>query len=58
MLQVVAEDRDLGSNGDVEYLIYGGESTQASEYFQIQTDSGQITLKKTLEGLGKTIDGN
>ncbi len=51
--QVAAFDGDIGPNGDLEYSIYGGESTQAMEYFRIEAASGLVTLQRTIEGLGK-----
>ena len=53
-----AIDRDLGSNGDLEYSLYNGQGAEASEYFNINRNTGAITLKESLEEKGNFIYGN
>ena len=43
-LQVVAEDRDLGENGDVTYRFQ-----TASDYFEINANTGDIKTSRLLE---------
>ena len=48
-------DHDLAFNGDLDYTIYGGEKTQASEYFEIDLKTGVVKLIKSVQGHGKII---
>ena len=52
VFQVSAEDSDLGSNGDLTYTLYNGRSTEADEYFNINSRTGTVVLKKQLTGRG------
>ena len=52
LLQVTAVDKDLGSNSDIEYSIYDGQSAHVNDWFTIDTSSGVISLKQALTGKG------
>ena len=48
-------DHDLAFNGDLEYTVYGGETTQVSEYFEISLKTGIVKLTKSVRGHGKNL---
>ena len=47
-------DKDLGSNSDIEYSIYDGQSAYVNDWFSINTYSGVISLKQDLTGKGRS----
>ncbi|XP_064610099.1 protocadherin Fat 1-like isoform X2 [Liolophura sinensis] len=49
VLQLRATDDDTGDNGDVVYSIFNGENSKASEFIDVDPDSGVITVKDGLE---------
>lgn len=53
MFQIEAEDPDSGSNGEVTYSFSSGASARISEMFSIDSSTGVITVKKSLEYSGR-----
>ena len=50
--QVSAVDEDLGTNGDIKYSLYDGDGIPASEWFDIDRNTGEIKTKKSLTRKG------
>ena len=48
VLTVVADDKDIGPNGDVSYRFSSASDTKALELFRISGTTGYITSKQTL----------
>ncbi|XP_078459193.1 protocadherin Fat 1-like isoform X2 [Lampetra planeri] len=51
ILQVLATDPDEGSNADLVYTLYKGESDSAEDVLEVQPLTGHIVTKESLVGL-------
>lgn len=48
IIQVKAEDEDLGINGQISYMLHAGEDPVVSQLFTVDEDSGFISVKSSL----------
>ena len=45
---MTAFDKDLGARGDLTYSLYEGEDIPALAYFDIDPQTGEVTVKSDL----------
>ena len=49
-MQVIAEDEDIGTNGEVEYEFVTSQSSRPDyEFFNIDRQTGEITVAKDID---------
>ncbi|XP_076446580.1 protocadherin Fat 1-like isoform X2 [Babylonia areolata] len=48
VIQVKAEDADLGANGYVRYMLHSGEDPSIAQLFSVNEETGDITVKASL----------
>jgi len=51
-VQIQAEDKDSGRNGEIEYSFAPGTYSRVTQLFYLQPDTGNLQLKTTLKDCG------